>query len=153
MGIKITQNELQGLEAQLKLENEKLEAQRASAKRAKADGDLSENAAWDNANNEIQLINVIIRNLKDKIDNAEVVDDATSMFSGVGVQSIITTLDIGLDVTRELKIVSPGMGRIPNEVSSDSKFGSAVLGRFAGDNFAYYDNQHTHHDMRLLSVK
>jgi len=116
----------------LRAELEELEGPRrtevvAAIKKAREFGDLSENFEYHAAKNEQGLLEARIRTLRSRLDNAEIVADATC--EEVGIGSVVEIEDeTGETITVEVSAVG-GSGT----VSPTSPLGSAVLGRKLGE--------------------
>ena len=116
----------------LRAELEELEGPRrtevvAAIKKAREFGDLSENFEYHAAKNEQGLLEARIRTLRGRLDNAEIVADATG--DEVGIGSVVEVEDEhGEMLTVEVSAVG-GAGT----VSPTSPLGSALLGRKPGD--------------------
>lgn len=105
-------------------------------KEARAFGDLSENAEYDEAKNEQGILEAQIAELENTINNAEVVDDDKISINEVGVGSIVTIRQVGKDKVQKLQIVGtteadPAIGKI----SDESPIGQAVMKKKIGDVF------------------
>lgn len=103
-------------------------------KEARAFGDLSENAEYDEAKNEQGLLEARIVELEKTIANAEVVDYDELSFDEVNVGVTVRVLDIDMDEEEELQIVGsnesdPTVGKI----SDESPIGMALLKKKVGD--------------------
>ena len=105
-------------------------------KEARAFGDLSENAEYDEAKNEQGILEAQIAELENTLNNAEVVDDDKISVNEVGVGSIVTIRRVGQDKVEKLQIVGtteidPAVGKI----SDESPIGKAVIKKKIGDTF------------------
>ncbi len=99
----------------------------AAIKKAREFGDLSENFEYHAAKNEQGLLEARIRVLRHRLDNAEIVEQATG--EEVGIGSVVEVVDEGGEaMTVEISAVG-GSGT----VSPTSPLGSALLGRKVGD--------------------
>ena len=99
----------------------------AAIKKAREFGDLSENFEYHAAKNEQGLLEARIRTLRDRLDNAEIVEEAAG--DEVGIGSVVEVADEGGEtMTVEVSAVG-GAGT----VSPTSPLGSALLGHKAGD--------------------
>ncbi len=101
---------------------------------AKAEGDLRENAGYDEAKNAQAFVEGRIRELKVKIHNAQIIDDSQIPGSQVALGRKVVVKENGYDDEESYTIVGstetdPNNGRISNE----SPIGKALLGRTAGD--------------------
>lgn len=104
-------------------------------KEARSFGDLSENSEYDEAKTEQGKLYSRIAELKDLIENAEIVEkQAAPGHDGVNLGSRVTILDVEEDEEEVYEIVgsqeaNPMQGRI----SDDSPIGQALFGHTAGD--------------------
>ena len=104
-------------------------------KEARSFGDLSENSEYDEAKTEQGKLYSRIAELKDLIENAEIVEKQASPVSGgVTLGSKVRIHDVEEDEDEEYEIVgsqeaNPMQGRI----SDDSPIGKALLGHVGGD--------------------
>ena len=101
---------------------------------AKAEGDLRENAGYDEAKNAQAFVEGRIRELKVKIHNAQIIDDSQTPDDQVALGRSVVVRENGYDDEEIYTIVGstetdPSNGRISNE----SPIGKALLGRIAGD--------------------
>ena len=101
---------------------------------AKAEGDLRENAGYDEAKNAQAFVEGRIRELKVKIHNAQIIDDTQTPDNQVALGRSVVVRENGYDDEEIYTIVGstetdPSNGRISNE----SPIGKALLGRTAGD--------------------
>ncbi len=101
---------------------------------AKAEGDLRENAGYDEAKNAQAFVEGRIRELKVKIHNAQIIDDSQTPDDQVALGRSVVVRENGYDDEEIYTIVGstetdPSNGRISNE----SPIGKALLGRTAGD--------------------
>ncbi len=102
-------------------------------KEARSFGDLSENSEYDEAKTEQGKLYSKIAEIKNLIENAEIVE-MTTLVGKVGHGSHVKVRDIEEDFVEEYQIVgsqeaNPMMGRI----SSDSPFGRGLLGHSVGE--------------------
>ena len=105
-------------------------------KEARSFGDLSENAEYDEAQNEQAKLAAQIEELQHILDTAVVVDDDDISVDEIGVGSIMKIRDLELDEVETLQIVGstesdPDHGKI----SDDSPIGKAALKKKVGDIF------------------
>jgi transcription elongation factor GreA len=99
----------------------------AAIKKAREFGDLSENFEYHAAKNEQGLLEARIRNLRARLDHAEIVEEASG--DEVGIGSVVEVEDeSGEKITVEVSAVG-GAGT----VSPTSPLGSALLGRKLGE--------------------
>jgi transcription elongation factor GreA len=103
---------------------------------AKAEGDISENAGYDEAKNAQAFLEGRIREVENKIRNSQLIDEVSS--SPANVVALGRTVVVQEEGTNDDEIysivgsveVDPKNGRISNE----SPMGKALLGRKVGDN-------------------
>jgi transcription elongation factor GreA len=99
----------------------------AAIKKAREFGDLSENFEYHAAKNEQGLLEARIRNLRGRLDHAEIVEVASG--GEVGIGSVVEVEDeSGEEMTVEVSAVG-GSGT----VSPTSPLGSALLGHKPGE--------------------
>lgn len=101
---------------------------------AKAEGDLRENAGYDEAKNAQAFVEGRIRELEVKIHNAQIIDDTQTPDDQVALGRSVVVKENGYDDEEIYTIVGstetdPSNGRISNE----SPIGKALIGRTAGD--------------------
>lgn len=101
---------------------------------AKAEGDISENAGYDEAKNAQAFLEGRIRELEIKLRNAQLIDESTVPANQVALGRTVVVREAGYDEEETYAIVGsvevdPGQGRISNE----SPMGKALLGKKVGD--------------------
>ena len=102
---------------------------------AKAEGDISENAGYDEAKTAQGFLEGRIRELEILLKNAKVISDDSSAAPGVvGLGRTVVVREVGSDYEEEYTIVGPpeadpAAGRISNE----SPMGQSLLGRRIGE--------------------
>ena len=102
---------------------------------AKAEGDISENAGYDEAKTAQGFLEGRIRELEILLKNAKVISDDSSAAPGVvGLGRTVVVREVGSDYEEEYTIVGPpeadpAGGRISNE----SPMGKSLLGRRIGE--------------------
>lgn len=102
---------------------------------AKEEGDISENAAYDEAKNQQAFLEGRIQDIKRILNNAVIIDEDKQPSDTVSIGSQVTVIEDGFDEEETFRIVgsaeaNPGRGFISNE----SPIGKALLGRRIGDN-------------------
>ena len=108
----------------------------AKIKEAREQGDLSENAEYDEAKNEQAILESKINELELLISNATVVEDDDISVNEIGVGSIIKIKDIELDEIEDLQIVGSTESDPDNgKISDESPIGKAALKHKVGDIF------------------
>ena len=133
---KMSQERLEALKEELYiLETVKAKEVAEQIKEARSFGDLSENSEYDEAKNEQGKLYSKIAEIKELIENAEIVDANEGLSKdGVTLGSKITVRDMEDDFEESYEIVgsqeaNPMQGRI----SDDSPVGRALHGHKAGD--------------------
>lgn len=103
-------------------------------KEARAFGDLSENAEYDEAKNEQGILEARINEMEVTLANATVVDDSQLSKDEINVGSVIKIKDIELDEISQIQIVGSTEADPDNgKISDESPVGLAVLRKKAGD--------------------
>lgn len=101
---------------------------------AKAEGDISENAGYDEAKTAQGFLEGKIRDLEAVVKNAVVIDESEAPRHAVAIGRTINVREVGSDDEEVYTIVGskeadPANGRISNE----SPMGKALLGKAVGD--------------------
>ena len=105
----------------------------AQIKEARSFGDLSENSEYDEAKNEQGKLYSKIAEIKNLIDNAEIVE-ATGDADVVNIGSSVTVLDVEELSEGTYHIVgSQEADPTMNRISDDSPFGRGLIGHRVGD--------------------
>jgi transcription elongation factor GreA len=127
-GEQLTEKQAEALRAELaELEGPRRDDVVASIQTAREFGDLSENFEYHAAKNEQGLLEARIRTLRERLDTAEIVAEATP--GAVGVGSVVEIeQEGGQTMSVEVSAVG-GTG----SVSPTSPLGSALLGRKVGE--------------------
>lgn len=103
-------------------------------KEARAFGDLSENAEYDEAKNEQGILEAKISEVELTLANAQVVDASQLTTDEVNVGSIIKIKDIEMNEISEIQIVgSTEADEEAGKISDESPVGSAVLNKKVND--------------------
>jgi transcription elongation factor GreA len=98
------------------------------------DGDLSENAAYDDAKMRQGMLEARIRDLEAKLRNAQVIEDQIGATSGVGVGSHVRLVELASGDELDYQVVGPEeTNPRGGKISHRSPVGKAILGRMAGD--------------------
>ena len=101
---------------------------------ARAFGDLSENAEYDEARNEQAKVEGRITELEELILGAVIVDESKIDTSIINMGSIVKVLDVEFNETEEYSIVgSNEADPLQNRISDMSPIGKALVGKKAGD--------------------
>ena len=101
---------------------------------ARAFGDLSENAEYDEARNEQAKVEARITELEELILGAVIVDESKIDTSIINMGSIVKVYDKEFDETTEYSIVgSNEADPFLNRISDMSPIGKALVGKRAGD--------------------
>lgn len=97
---------------------------------ARAFGDISENAEYDEAKNEQARIEMEIASLERMLKNAIVIDQETVEFDVVNVGTSVKLLDIETQETEDYHIVgSAEVDAAKSKISNESPVGRALLGQ------------------------
>lgn len=106
-------------------------------KEARSFGDLSENSEYDDAKTEQGKLYSKIAEVKNLIENAEIIE-VTEMTEGkVGIGSRVTVIDVEENETVVYQIVgSQEANPMEGRISDDSPFGRGLIGHFEGETVA-----------------
>jgi transcription elongation factor GreA len=97
-------------------------------------GEVSENAEYENARNELSLIEGRVQELRAILQNSHVLQDDEIPTDHVGIGSIVKVMDLELDEEWEFTLVHPVEADPNNDrVSDESPVGRNLLGKKAGD--------------------
>lgn len=101
---------------------------------AKEEGDISENAAYDEAKNQQAFLEGRIQEIRRILNNAVMIDDTEGKSDVVSIGSHVTVVERGYDEAETFRIVGsaeadPSQGLISNE----SPMGQALLDHQVGD--------------------
>jgi transcription elongation factor GreA len=100
-------------------------------KAARSDGDISENAEYDDAKNEQARVESRIVLLEDKLRTIKVVDEIDTKTVGIGNK--VTVQEKGRKSPEVFEIVgSTEADPLENRVSNESPFGNALMGQKKG---------------------
>jgi len=103
-------------------------------KEARAFGDLSENAEYDEAKNEQARVETEIAQLEKLLRNAVVVGDEELDLSMVGIGTTVRILDMEFDEEEEYHIVgSVEADADKRRISNESPVGAALIGKKIGE--------------------
>ena len=103
-------------------------------KEARSFGDLSENSEYDEAKTEQGKLYSKIAELKNLIENAQIVEKVESSADTIVIGSRVKVLDIDEDSEEEYQIVgSQEANPMEGRISDDSPFGFAIKGHKVGD--------------------
>jgi transcription elongation factor GreA len=124
----------------LKTEVEELEARRPKVmlqlKEAREKGDLSENAEYHAAREDLMMLEHRIRELKDKISRANVVDPSKICGDSVVFGATVKVLNLLDSEEEEYTLVGEGQNDPLNgKILTTSPMGRAMLTRKVGDEF------------------
>ncbi|MDR0936664.1 MAG: transcription elongation factor GreA [Oscillospiraceae bacterium] len=102
-------------------------------KEARAFGDLSENSEYDEAKNEQGKLYSKIADLKNQIDNAEIISDS-EISTHVTLGAKVTVQNVGAGTEKTYRIVGSQEADPRNALLSDeSPIGAALIGGTVGD--------------------
>ena len=103
-------------------------------KEARSFGDLSEHSEYDEAKTEQGKLYSKIAELKNLIENAQIVEKVESSADTIVIGSRVKVLDIDEDSEEEYQIVgSQEANPMEGRISDDSPFGFALKGHKVGD--------------------
>ena len=103
-------------------------------KEARSFGDLSENSEYDEAKTEQGKLYSKIAEMKNLIENAEIIEKTETTEGKVGLGSRVTVVDTEEDVEEVYQIVgSQEANPMEGRISDDSPFGRGLLGHFEGE--------------------
>ncbi|MDE6034893.1 MAG: transcription elongation factor GreA [Ruminococcus sp.] len=116
----------------LKINKRKEVAERLKV--ARSYGDLSENAEYDEAKNEQAILEAQIAELQYTIDNAEIIENASTDEVGMSSKVTIKRLDTGLVQT--FTIVGTNHANVrEGKISDESPIGKSAMKKKVGDIF------------------
>lgn len=102
-------------------------------KLAREYGDLSENAEYDAAKNEQAFMEQEIKEIAEKLRNAEIIDESNLDSKTVSIGSIVKLQDMEMDEKVEIKLVGSSEADIMNnKISNESPIGQALIGKKKG---------------------
>ena len=102
-------------------------------KLAREYGDLSENAEYDAAKNEQAFMEQEIKEIAEKLRNAEIIDESNLDSKTVSIGSIVKLQDMELDEKVEIKIVGSSEADImKNRIGDESPIGQSLIGKKKG---------------------
>jgi len=105
-------------------------------KEARAFGDLSENAEYDEAKNEQGILEAEIAELENTLANAEIVDGDNISVDEIGIGSLIEIRRKGEDKIQKLQIVGTKEVNVKEgKISDESPIGRAAMHKRVGDTF------------------
>ena len=97
-------------------------------------GDISENSEYDEAKNEQAFVEGRIQEIKNMLDNAEIVREEEVSDEIVSVGNIVKIRDIDTDDEFTYRIVgSAESDPLNNKISNESPIGKAIIGHKVGD--------------------
>jgi len=103
-------------------------------KEARAFGDLSENAEYDEAKNEQARVEAEIAHLEKVLRNAVVVEDDSTDPNTVGIGTTVRILDVEFGEEEEYQIVGPVEADADRKrISNESPVGAALIGKKVDD--------------------
>lgn len=146
----VTKEGLEELKKELKRRKEKKRKEISDKTKEAADqGDLSENAAYDSAQKEYRMNEKRIKELRETINEAKVVEQK----KGEGVQ-VGNTIQVKTDDgEEEYRIVSPEESDVfENKISFKSPLGKALMGKKEGDK-ATFDAAGEKKEYEILKIE
>ena len=153
---KMSQERLEALKAELQyLETDKAKEVAEQIKEARSFGDLSENSEYDEAKAEQGKLYSKIAEIKNLIENAEIVEkpDASATAGKVTLGSFIRVRDLDEGIEEEYTIVgSQEANPMEGRVSDDSPFGRGLYGHAEGDKVTIEAPEFTLH-YEIISIE
>ena len=110
-------------------------------KEARAQGDLSENAEYDEAKNEQAILEAQIKEIQYTLDNCEVVDDDSISLDEVGLGSTIKLKNFQSGKVYNQDLVADNYYEAnfaEHKISDDSPIGKAALKKKVGETFQVF---------------
>ena len=105
-------------------------------KEARAQGDLSENAEYDEAKNEQAILEAQIAEIQFTLDNSEEVDDDDISIDEVGLGSTIKLKNFRTGKIETIQIVSSNEANFAGKkISDESPIGKGAMKKKVGDTF------------------
>ena len=134
-GVVLTHKGVKELEEKLEyLKTVKRQEVSEQIKEARAFGDISENAEYDEAKNEQARIEGEIIQIEKMLRVATVVDDEDISVDKVSVGSKVKVLDLEMDEEEVYSIVGSVEADVyENKISNESPVGAALIGRGVGE--------------------
>lgn len=131
--VMLTKEGLENLQKELEfLSNEKRAEILARLAEARAQGDLSENAEYEQAREDQAKNEGRILELKAEIENAEIIEKAESGVVGIG--STVVLLDTEFNEEETYSIVgTTEADPFNNKISNESPVGAAIIGHAVGE--------------------
>ena len=103
-------------------------------KEARAFGDLSENAEYDEAKNEQGILEANIAEMEKTLENAIIVDNIS--VHEVGMGSVVELLDMKKNQKKKFQIVGTNEASpVDGKISDESPIGKAVMKKKVGERF------------------
>ncbi len=119
---------------------------------ARAKGDLSENAEYEVARDDMNNNRNRIQELEYIINNAKIVD--TPSGEVVGVSSVVTVLNLSTDDETTYTLVSPFEADVfSGKLSVTSKLGQALMGKTIGDVVSFENKNGKVVEYKIVSIK
>jgi transcription elongation factor GreA len=125
------------IELQRELEELKTKGRAEVARKiaeARAHGDISENAEYDAARNEKELLEIKIRKLEEILSKARLIDTKNLPKDRVYILSRVKLLNLDKNKVVEFTLVSPQeVNSAERKISVNSPVGKSLLGKKVGD--------------------
>ena len=116
------------------LKNTKIQEVKEALKEARAFGDLSENAEYDEAKNEQAEVESRINTIINQLKYARVIDDSEITVDAVGLGITAVIREVGEEDEETYSIVTTTEADPDNgKISQDSPVGKALIGHKAGE--------------------
>ncbi len=135
------------------LKEEKLPAVLARLKEAIAQWDISENAAYEEAQAEKDKLEIQISELEEMLKDVEIIEDSAGSKDEVGYGSVVKILDIEKDKEYTVTLVGGWEVDVLNgKISVDSPLGSAISGKKVGEE-ALVRAPQRRYTVKILEIK
>lgn len=154
--IRMTREMFEEYNAQLHEYHAQYEQVMRNLAQAKAEGDVSDNAAHDIAMRKKEELTTMINELMDIIENAAVVQDAIDT-SVCNIFTYVTLEDTATGSKFTAQLVESGQGKPPIDgniarISIDSQVGREIGGKPAGSVVSFLDGHLQNKILRIVSI-
>lgn len=131
--VMLTQEGLEKLKQELEfLSNEKRAEILARLAEARAQGDLSENAEYEQAREDQAKNEGRILELKAEIENAQIIEKAEGGIVGIGSTVVLLDTEFGEEETYSI-VGTTEADPFNNKISNESPVGAAIIGHAVGE--------------------
>ncbi len=149
----LTRIDIEKMQEEIAERTKKIAGLRAAVKAARELGDLSENDEYRSAKREYNANNSRIRYLKAMIETAHIIE-VKSKTDEVGLFDEVEILYPDMDEKQTVRIVTTLRNDVfTGNISKESPFGKALLGRKAGDTVTVKASDTVSYEVKILSIK